>query len=328
MSAINQDSKQTSGKETVFPEKEERVLTDPGLTDLSKRDWLALFKRAGKGTLDDNIPLLASGLAYSGFMAIPALLLLATGLFTLVTGPQAISNFIQSLNGIIPSQAATLLGQSLHTLDAKPGASIIITIVGFILALWSSTGAMSALQIAMNIAYDQKDRRSFIKKRLIAFEMVGCMFVAVALVATLLIFGPVIEHYVGTHLGIQGVLSWVWWVAQWPILITGLLASFATLLYLGPDLDQPKWQFLTPGSLVATLVWIAVSGLFAIYTSSFGSYNKTWGSLSAVIIMLTWLWLTSIALLLGAEINSEAERSRELRKDPSQNPEDALPSQR
>src|SRR4030095_10809172 len=101
---------------------------------------------------------------------------------------------------------------------------------------------------------------------------------------------------------------------QWPILLTGLLAAFATLLYLGPDVDTPKWQFLTPGALVAALLWIAASGLFAIYTSMFGSYNKTWGSLAAVIIMLTWLWLTGLALLFGDEVNAEAEASAELRQ--------------
>ena len=97
------------------------------------------------------------------------------------------------------------------------------------------------------------------------------------------------------------------------ILLVGLLAAFATLLYLGPDVDRPRWEFLTPGSLVAAFLWIVTSGLFAVYTSMFGSYNKTWGSLSAVIVMLTWLWLTGMALLLGAEINSEVERSRRLR---------------
>ncbi len=102
--------------------------------------------------------------------------------------------------------------------------------------------------------------------------------------------------------------------AQWPVLIVGLLAAFATLLYLGPDVDHPKWQFVTPGALVAVLAWLAASGLFAVYTSMFGSYNKTWGSLAAVIIMLTWLWLTGLALLFGAELNAEFERSRELRQ--------------
>jgi membrane protein len=98
------------------------------------------------------------------------------------------------------------------------------------------------------------------------------------------------------------------------VLIAGLLAAFATVLYLGPNVDHPKWQFITPGSLIALFVWLAASGLFAIYTSMFGAYNKTWGTLAAVIVMLTWLWLTGLALLFGAEVNAEAERSRELRE--------------
>ena len=105
----------------------------------------------------------------------------------------------------------------------------------------------------------------------------------------------------------------MWWIAQAPILLVGLLAAFAVVLYLAPDVDHRKWQFLTPGSLVAAVLWIAISGLFAVYTSSFGSYNKTWGTLSAVIVMLTWLWLSAMALLFGAEVNAELERSRELR---------------
>src|SRR5207253_7839315 len=138
---------------------------------------------------------------------------------------------------------------------------------------------------------------------------------AFALVAVLTIFGPVVEHAIATRIGAAGgVLNIVWWIAQWPILVAGLLVAFATLLYLGPDIERPKWEFLTPGSLVAAVLWIAASGLFAVYTATFGSYNKTWGALSAVIVMLTWLWISGMALLLGAEINAEVERSRTLRE--------------
>src|SRR5581483_10618946 len=151
-------------------------------------------------------------------------------------------------------------------------------------------------------------------KRIAAATMAACIGAAFILIAALLIFGPMLEGWAGRQLGIQSVLGVVWWIVQWPILIGGLLAAFATLLYLGPDVDHPRWRFLTPGSLVAVAVWLVASGAFAVYTSSFSSYNKTWGSLSAVIVMLTWLWLTGLALLFGAEINAEAERSRELRQ--------------
>jgi membrane protein len=128
----------------------------------------------------------------------------------------------------------------------------------------------------------------------------------------LLIFGPPIEHYLGRALGIEGLLGYVWWAAQWPILLVGLLAAFATLFYLGPNVQHRRWSLLSLGSALAVIVWLALSGLFAFYTSHFGSYNKTWGSLAAVIVMLVWLWLSGLALLFGAEVNAESERSREL----------------
>ena len=189
--------------------------------------------------------MLASALAYSSFFAIPSVLIVATGLFTLIAGPQTITHLIQSLHGVIPRQATSLLSTSLHRADAHPGTSIVMTIVGFILAMWSVTGAMNAYMLAVNIAYERKDTRSFVKKRIVALEMAA-------------------------------VIS----------------AAFA---------------------LVAALLWIAASGLFAVYTATFASYNRTWGALSAVIVMLTWLWISGMALLLGAEINAEVERTRELR---------------
>jgi membrane protein len=106
----------------------------------------------------------------------------------------------------------------------------------------------------------------------------------------------------------------VWWAAEWPLLVGGLLVAFAGILYLGPNVEHPRWRFLSFGSVFAVVVWLIASGAFAFYVSRFGSYNKAWGALSAVVVMLIWLWLSALALLLGAEINAEAERSRELRR--------------
>jgi membrane protein len=297
------------------PERDEPRLHDPGLGDLSFRDWRAIFVRAVKEFLEDNGTMLASALAYSTFFAIPAVLLLAVGLFTLVAGPQTISTLMAHFSHVMPAQATSLLGGSLHRLDQRPSTGLVMVIVGFVLALWATTGAMTTYMTALNLAYERKDGRSFVKKRLVAVELVAVIGFAFLLVAVLLIFGPPLEQLVAAHAGpVSGAVGWIWWVATWPILVVGLLAAFATLLYLGPDVAHPRWRFITPGSVFATVVWLAVSGGFALYTSSFGSYNKTWGSLAAVIIMLTWLWLAGIALLLGAEINAEAERSRELRE--------------
>ena len=299
---------------TPQPERKEPKLCDPRLRDLSFRDWRAIFVRAFKGFLDDNGTMLASALAYSTFFAIPSVLLVTVGVFTLLVGPGTISTLMAHFSHVMPAQATSLLGGSLHQLDQHPSTGIAMTVIGFLLALWSTTGAMTTYMTAINLAYDRNDQRPFVRKRLVAVELVAVIGIAFLLVAVLLIFGPPLEQLVAAHAGpISGEIGWIWWIAQWPILLTGLLAAFATLLYLGPDVEHPRWYFVSPGSLFAVVVWLLASGAFAFYTSAFSSYNKTWGSLAAVIVMLTWLGLAAIALLLGAEINAEAERSRELR---------------
>jgi membrane protein len=216
------------------------------------------------------------------------------------------------LDAFMPAEATQLLGDSLTRLEQQPSAGLLLTIFGFTLALWASTSAMTTYMAALNTAYDRKDGRSFVRRRLIALGLVAAMGGAVALVVFLLILGPQAERAVGELLGIEGTLSWAWWVIQWPVLVGGLLVAFAVLHYFGPDVDQRAWRFVTPGSVIAVASWLAVSAGFALYTGLFESYNKTWGSLSAVIVTLTWLWLSGLALLFGGEVNAEVERTREL----------------
>ena len=292
---------------------EVKLESGTGIGDLSFRDWRAIFVRAFKSFLDDNGTMLASALAYSTFFAIPSVLLVVVGVFTLVVGPETITTLMAHFSQVMPAEAANLLGQSLHRLEENPATGVAMTIVGFVLAVWSTTGAMTSYMTAVNLAYKRKDSRSFVRKRLVAVELVVLTGLAFLLVAVLLIFGPSLQQLVASHVGsASGAVGWIWWIAEWPILVFGLLTAFSTLLYLGPDAAHPRWHFVTPGSLLAAAVWLASSGAFAFYTSSFGSYNKTWGSLAAVIVMLTWLWLAAVALLLGAEVNAETERSREL----------------
>ena len=287
-----------------------RHLESAGALDLSVRDWVALLKRVGKRMGDDKMPMFAQALAYSSFLAIPAVLLLALGLFTLFANQATITRTISHLGGVIPGQAQALLSGSLHRLGRQHRASLVLTIVGFLLALWSTTGAMTSFMAALNVAYEREDRRKFVAKRVTALAMVACIGVAFLLVAVLLLFGPPIERHLGRILGAEGYLKYVWWGAQWPILLAGLLAAFATLLYLGPDVDHRRWRFLSPGAVIAVVFWLVASGAFAVYTARFGHYNKTWGSLSAVIVMLLWLWFSALALLFGAEVNAEADRLR------------------
>jgi membrane protein len=296
------------------PEQCEPEVPDPGLTDLSFRDYRAIVVRAGKQALAHGITDLAAALAYYSFLAIPAVLLVAVGLFSLFASPDGITTLIDKVGTVVPSQATQLIEDSLRRMNENKSGSLVMVIVGFILALWTTTGAMTSFMRAVNRAYDRDEGRGFVRQRLVAVQMVVAMGVAFLLVFGLLVLGPVMSGWIGDALDIEGVMGWLWWVAQWPILLVGLLAVFATVLYLGPNVDHPRWRFLTPGAVFAVVVWLIASGLFAVYTSMFDSYNKTWGSFAAVIVMLTWLWVTAIALLLGAEINSEAERSRELRQ--------------
>ena len=277
-----------------------------------------LVVRAGKRLLADNGTMLASALAYSAFFAIPSVLLVVVGVFTLVVGPDTITTLMQHLRHVMPAEATSLLGSSLKRLDAHPAQSVAVTIVGFVLALWSTTGAMTTYMTAINMAYQRKDGRGFVRRRVAALKMVFVIGLAFLLVAVLLIFGSPVERLVASHAGgASGVVGWVWWIAQWPILLAGLLVAFETLLHLGPDVPVRRWRFVAPGSLVAALAWIAVSGAFAFYSATFSSYNKTWGALGAVIVTLTWLWLSSLALLFGAEIDAEIERSRDVTEQPA-----------
>lgn len=296
------------------PERGERRLADPGIRDLTARDWVAIARRSVQETIDDNMPMVASAVAYSSFFAIPSLLLLAVGLFSLVASPDTIESLMDRFSTFMPEEASELLGGSLQRLEAQPSAGILMTIVGTLLALWATTSAMTTYMAAVNMAYDRKDGRGFARKRLVALLMVVAMGVAVLLVGLFLIFGPYVQRFVGDRLGLEGAIAWIWWSVQWPLLFFGLLVAFAFLHYFGPDVEHPRWQLITPGSVIAVLVWLLSSGLFAVYTAYFGNYNKAWGSFSAVIVTLTWLWLSAMALLFGGEVNAEVERSRELRQ--------------
>jgi membrane protein len=297
------------------PEREEPRLAEPTPGDLSRRDYFAVLVRAVKESLDDHITNLAAALAYYAFLAIPSLLLVAVGVFSLLAGPDAVATVVDKLGGVVPSESLTLIEDSLRRVTEKQsGAGITLAVLGTVLALWSLTGAMQTLMWALNSAYDRDETRGFIKRRLTALAMVALMLLAFALAFGLLVLGPHLSGWIGDAVGLEAMIKWLWWTAQWPVLILGLFFAFATILYLGPNVEHPRWRFLTFGTTIAVVVWLLASGAFAVYVSQFGSYNKTWGSLAAVIIMLTWLWLSGLALLFGAEVNAEAERSRELRR--------------
>jgi membrane protein len=276
----------------------------------SGRGYLEILKRAFKEFKEDNLTSVAAALAYYGFLAIPSVLMVVVGIFGLAGNPGDAATLVDRLSGVMPEQAQELLEDSLARLTNSNGTSVTILVVGSLLALWSLTGAMQNVMWGLNIAYDRDETRGFIRRRVTALTMVLFAGAAVVLVFALLVLGPHVVHWISDATGHDSLVSWLWWTAQWPILLIGLLVAFAGILYLGPNRDQRRWSFLSFGALLAIVLFLVLSGAFAFYASRFGSYNKAWGSLSAVVVMLTWLWLSSVALLFGAEVNAETERSR------------------
>jgi membrane protein len=296
------------------PEHAEPALVEPGPTDLSKRDYIAILRRAFKKFNHDHMTNIAAALAYYAFLAIPAALMVVVGIFSLVASPHTVTTLVGKLGGIVPTEAQSLLKQSLAHMTHQKGTGITVLSIGGALAVWSLTGAMQNVSWGLNIAYDREEGRGFFRKRAAALAMVAFALLGFALAFGVLVLGPHLSTWIGNAVDAKTVVKVVWYVAEWPLLVAGLLVAFAGLMYFGPNVKHPRWRFLSFGSVFALVIWLLASGAFAFYVAKFGSYNKAWGSLAAVVVMLTWLWLSGVALLLGAEINAEAERSRELRR--------------
>lgn len=265
--------------------------------------------RALRRTSKDGLTNAAAAVAYYAFLAIPSALLVTLGVFGLVANPGDVQQLLSHLQGIVPASAIALIEDSLVRMTAAGGGGVVMIVAGGVLALWTLTGAMTTLMWALNIAFGREENRSFLQQRLAALKMLALVGIAVGLVFGLLVLGPQLSSWAGDAIGQPGLVTWVWWIAEWPILLAGLFVAFAGILYLAPAGDQRRGRLVSLGGLVAVGIWLAASGAFAVYASRFGSYNKAWGSLSAVIIMLTWLWISSLALLVGAEIEAEAART-------------------
>ncbi len=282
-----------------------------GPSGLTRGQYRGVIVRGFKAARANHVTNLAQAVAYCAFLAIPSALLVGLGLFSILAGPSTVDSLMRRLSTVMPQSAIDLLDSSLTRTTQTQHGGLVMIVVGVALALWSVSGAMQTVMWAVNLAYEREDSRGFVRQRLIALAMIVCLMIAVALVFGLLILGPFVSDWIGRGTGQPTAVRWAWWTAQWPILIVGLLAAFAAVLALAPDLTPRRWTFVSPGALVAMAIWLVASGGFALYADGFSSYNKTWGALSAAIVMLVWLWLSAVALLIGGEINAEAERSRQ-----------------
>jgi len=267
-----------------------------------------LLRRALKEAREDDVATMAQALAYALFLAIPAIGLVVLGVFSIVADPRLIDDVVERAQTVMPAEAASLVRDSLRRTSETNGQGVLMTLAGVALAVWTTTSAATTLMAGVTRAYGRDDERSFVRKRLTALVVVLALLVSTVLVVGLLVLGPHLQRWLGSALDAETLTAWTWWTVQWPILVGALLFAFAVVLYLGPDVTPRTWKLVTPGAVAAVVVWLTASGLFALYAARFGSYDKTWGSLSVVVVTLVWLWLTSASLLFGAEVNAEAAR--------------------
>ncbi|MCI0386383.1 YihY/virulence factor BrkB family protein [Streptomyces sp. CNQ085] len=277
-------------------------------TDLSKRSWKGVLRRTVAEFKDDNVTDWAAALTYYGILSIfPALLALVSILG--VIGSSAIQPLIDNLGSIAPGAARDILESMLTQLRGNQGAAGFALVIGLALAIWSASGYVAAFMRASNAIYDIEEGRPIWMTLPVRVGITLILLVILALSSVAVVFTGDIAQRAGDVIGLGGTFLTVWSIAKWPVLVL-LVAFMIALLYWAAPNVKRRLRWVSPGSLVAVLLWIVASAAFAFYVANFGNYNKTYGSLAGVIIFLIWLWITNIVILLGQEINAEIERGR------------------
>ena len=274
------------------------------------RETLDIAVTAVRGIFRAHLTDVAASLAYYAFLAIPATLLVAVGAFGLFAGETAIQSLLDRLEGVVPEDALTLIDDSLTRVTSSSQSGLGLAAVGLVLALWTSVGAMSALMRGLNRVHGCEETRSFARQRLTALVLLAWALVAVILSFGLLVLGAPLSESLGEAIGAESEVRWLWWALEWPILILGLLAALTAILRVGPACSPPRLGRELTGAGVAVFIWLLASGGFALYAARFGHYGAAWGTLSAVIVLLTWLWLTGLAILIGARVEVEVAQRR------------------
>ena len=267
-----------------------------------------VFKRTFKAFLADDAMGLSAQVAFSSLLAFFPAVVFLVGLLDLVGAYGTLKDFL----------APVAPGDVLDTIDTlqadtSKSTSVIAFVVGAAGAIWAASGAMNAVIKAVNRAYDRVETRAFWQTRLIAIVLVCLMGLVLAGLLLLVVFGGPLGTAIADKAGLGGAFELVWSILRWPIAFVAILLFFSLVYYLAPNLDVRSWKWLTPGALVGGLSWLALSGLFALYTSFSDSYSKTYGALASGIVLLLWLNYSAFALLFGAELNSELDREAEIR---------------
>ncbi len=278
-----------------------------GPEKLSRHDWVAAFKRAVSGFLGDDCMGLAQQVAYSSLLAFFPAMVFLVGLLDLAGAYSTLKDFLAP---IAPGAVLTTI-DTLQSETSK-GTSVVAFVLGAAGAVWAASGAMGSVIKAVNRAYEQVETRPFWKTRLIAALLVVLTGLTLASLLLLIVFGGPLGNAIASKAHLGSAFDLVWNLARWPIAFVGILLFFALVYYLAPNLDVRTWKWVSPGSLVGALGWLALSGLFSLYTSFSDSYSKTYGALASGIVLLLWLNYSAYALLFGAELNSELDRQAEI----------------
>jgi YihY family inner membrane protein len=279
-----------------------------GPTQLPGGSWWAAVKRTVREFRVDNLSDWAAALTYYSMLSIFPALLLVVSLIDLA-GQGAIQGLLDNLGRVAPGSVNDLLATAIGNLERTRGSAGLLALVGLGAALWSASGYIAAFMRASNAIYDVPEGRPVWKTLPIRLGVTVAVMVLLALSAVMVVATGGLADRIGRLLGIGTAAITAWDILKWPLLIVLVSLMFALLYWASPNARQ-GFRWVTPGGILAVVVWLLASAGFALYVANFGAYNKTYGSLASVIIFMVWLWLSNTAILLGAELNAELERSR------------------
>ena len=279
--------------------------------ELGKGGVWAAIKRSVKEFKEDNLTDWAAALTYYGILAIfPAILALVSMLGLMGSGTT--QPLIDNLGQVAPGSAKDIFTSAIQNLQKSQGAAGIAFIVGLALAIWSASGYVAAFMRASNAIYDVEEGRPIWKSLPTRVGTTLVLLVLLAITAVGVVLSGGLAEQAGKVIGVDKQFVDIWNIAKWPVLLAVVSVMFAILYYAAPNVKHPKFRWVSPGGVVAVIIWIVASAAFAFYVASFGSYNETYGSLGGVIVFLMWLWISNIAVLFGAELNAELERGRQI----------------
>jgi membrane protein len=288
---------------------EDRAPDQP--TQLNPRAWPAVLRRTLKEYKADNLPDLAAALTYYGVLAIFPMLIVLVSVLGLI-GNSVTQPLIDNLGKVAPGAAKQIFTSAITNIQKNQGTAGVLVIVGLAGALWSASGYVGAFMRASNVVWDVEEGRPIWKTIPVRLGVTVVTLLLLTAGAIAVTFTGGLAREVGNVIGVGNTAVQIWDIAKWPVLVVLVAVMLAILYYAAPNVKQPGFHWVTPGGLLAVLLWIAVSGLFALYVANFSSYNKTYGALASVIVFLVWLWITNTVILLGAELNAELERARQI----------------